>query len=171
MWLTWRAAMVSALYGPGGFYARGERPGCHFRTSVHASPRYAGALLILLRELDEALGLPDRLDLVDVGAGGGELAGQILAAADGDPALASRIAVHAVDVAPRPAGLDPRVRWSSSPPSHITGLVIASEWLDNVPLDVAELGHGGPRLLLVDPGSGAEQQGLRPRPADLGWLR
>jgi len=36
VWMTWRAAMREALYGSGGFYARGERPAAHFRTSVHA---------------------------------------------------------------------------------------------------------------------------------------
>ena len=45
MWTTWRAATQDALYGQEGFYARGERPAAHFRTSVHASPRYAGAVL------------------------------------------------------------------------------------------------------------------------------
>jgi len=39
VWLSWRQAMQAALYGPAGFYARGERPAWHFRTSVHVSPR------------------------------------------------------------------------------------------------------------------------------------
>ena len=71
---------------PGGFYARGERPAAHFRTSVHASPRYAGAILALLRHADAALGHPDRLDLVDIGAGQGELLSQVLALAQHLPA-------------------------------------------------------------------------------------
>src|SRR5215468_7574648 len=64
MWMTWREAMRSALYGPGGFYVRGEPPSRHFRTSTHVSPAYAGAMLRLLREADAALGYPARLDLV-----------------------------------------------------------------------------------------------------------
>ena len=36
--MTWRQAMQAALYGPDGFYARGEPPARHFRTSVHVSP-------------------------------------------------------------------------------------------------------------------------------------
>ena len=85
MWTTWRAATQDALYGQGGFYARGERPAAHFRTSVHASPRYAGAVLALLRHADAALGHPDRLDLVDIGAGQGELLSQVLALAQHPP--------------------------------------------------------------------------------------
>ena len=50
MWMTWREAMRTALYGPAGFYARGEPPSGHFRTSAHVSSAYAGAMLRLLRE-------------------------------------------------------------------------------------------------------------------------
>lgn len=160
--------MWEALYGPDGFYTKGEPPARHFRTSVHASPHYAQALLALLREVDDALGRPTRLDLVDMGAADGRLVGQVLAAAG--PALAGRIAAHAVEVAPRPADADPRIRWRRRPPPHITGLVIASEWLDNVPLDVAELTPAGPRLVLVDRTTGAERLGTVPGRADLSWM-
>ena len=187
MWMTWREAMRTALYGPGGFYARGEPPSRHFRTSAHVSPAYAGAMLGLLREADAALGHPARLDLVDVGAGRGELLGQLLGLIDEagrpgrdrdeatppgrDRGLAARIDARAVEIAPRPAGLDPRIGWQASLPDAITGLVIASEWLDNIPLDVAELTPDGPRLVLVETGSGAERPGPPPRPADLAWSR
>ena len=76
-----------------------------------------------------------------------------------------------MEITPRPDGLDPRIRWRASPPDAITGLVIASEWLDNIPLDVAELTPDGPRLVLVETGSGAERPGPAPRPADLAWSR
>jgi SAM-dependent MidA family methyltransferase len=194
--MTWRQAMQAALYGPGGFYTRGERPARHFRTSVHTSPGYAAAVLELLREVDAGLGWPERIDLVDVGAGGGELLEQVLAAVAGPgppgagppepgPAagglagpdltgrgqgLAGRIAVCAVEVAPRPAGLDPRIRWEREPPAGITGLVIASEWLDNVPLDVVELTATGPAVVQVDPVTGAERPHGQPGPADLAWI-
>jgi SAM-dependent MidA family methyltransferase len=169
--MTWRQAMQTALYGPDGFYTRGEPPARHFRTSVHVSPRYAAAVLDLLRHVDAELGHPGRIDLVDVGAGRGELLGQVLAGAVAEPGLARRIAAHAVEVAPRPAGLDPRIRWAASPPAAITGLVVASEWLDNVPLDVVELTAAGPTLVQVDTGTGAERPGPPPDRADLAWLR
>jgi SAM-dependent MidA family methyltransferase len=171
VWMTWREAMRTALYGPAGFYARGEAPARHFHTSAHASNAYAGAMLSLLREVDAALGHPRRLDLVDVGAGRGELLGQVLNEASRDPGLAARIAARAVEITPRPDGLDPRIRWQASPPAAITGLVIASEWLDNIPLDVAELTAAGPRLVLVETRSGAERPGPPLPPADLAWSR
>ena len=73
--------MHAALYGPSGFYARGEPLARHFRTSVHVSPSYAAAIWELLRQVDAGLGHPGRIDLVDVGAGRGELLEQVLAAA------------------------------------------------------------------------------------------
>ena len=182
VWMTWRAAMQQALYGSGGFYQRGERPAAHFRTSVHASARYAAAVLTLLCHTDAALGHPPRLDLVDIGAGQGELLGQVLALAGqlppGGPAgagtgppLAERITAHAAEVAPRPPGAYDRITWAADPPARITGLAVASEWLDNIPLDVAELGAGGPRLVLVDPGTGAERTGPPVGGTDLAWQR
>jgi SAM-dependent MidA family methyltransferase len=224
--MTWREAMHAALYSPGGFYARGESPARHFRTSVHVSPSYAAAIWELLRQVDAGLGHPGRIDLVDIGAGRGELLEQVLAAAeqgsaaesgcseaDGGPGiggvpgagsapetgsapgadsapgggsaagadgsrgasvasgLAGRIAACAVEVAPRPAGLDPRIGWQRVPPVGITGLVIASEWLDNIPLDVVELTAAGPAVVQVDPATGAERPGRPPDPADLAWVR
>jgi SAM-dependent MidA family methyltransferase len=128
-------------------------------------------MLALLREVDAALGHPGRLDLVDVGAGRGELLGQVLDQADRDRGLAARIAARAVEITPRPDGLDPRIRWHASPPAAITGMVIASEWLDNIPLDVAELTPDGPRLVLVETGTGEERPGPPPSRPDLAWSR
>jgi len=85
--------------------------------------------------------------------------------------LAGRIAACAVEVAPRPAGLDPRIRWERLPPAGITGLVIASEWLDNVPLDVVEMTAAGPTVVQVDPATGAERRHGPPDRADLAWIR
>ena len=50
--------MDRALYGPDGFFVSGAGPAAHFRTSVHASPVFAAALLRLLDQVDAALGHP-----------------------------------------------------------------------------------------------------------------
>jgi SAM-dependent MidA family methyltransferase len=52
----------------------------------------------------------------------------------------------------------------------VTGLVVANEWLDNVPVDTVELSRDGPRLVLVDPATGRERLAGPPGPADLAWL-
>jgi SAM-dependent MidA family methyltransferase len=164
-WVSWQAATERALYAEHGFYRHERQPARHFRTSA-LSTVYIAALVALLGRVDEALGRPRPLDVVDVGAGGGELL-------DGIARLAPRphrLRLTAVEIAPRPAGLDPRIGWTSTIPDGITGLVVANEWLDNVPVDVVEQTADGPRTVLVEPRTGDERTGGPPGAADLAWL-
>jgi len=134
--MTFRKAWDDALYGAGGFYRR-ERPAQHFRTSVHASALFGQALA----KLAAAVGASQ---VVDIGAGSGEL-GQVLRA-------------EGLDV------LD--VELDDELPSVLTGLVVANEWLDNVPCELAELDdEGTPRYLLADLSLGEVVEGN-----DLTWL-
>ena len=167
-WLPWAAAMERALYGSGGFFVR-ERPAAHFRTSAHVSPRFAGAVAELLLRVDAALGHPADLAFVDMAAGGGELAAGVLAALPPEPA--GRLRPYAVELAPRPDGLDPRVTWTREPPAGVRGLLFANEWLDNVPLDTAVLAPSGrPHYVEVHPGTGAERLGGPLTAADAAWV-
>ncbi|MFF0014410.1 SAM-dependent methyltransferase [Streptomyces sp. NPDC005374] len=178
-WSGWRAATEAALYGPDGFYRRPEGPAGHFRTSVHASPLFAGAVARLLCRVDEALGRPARLDFVDMAAGRGELAAGVLATLPAD--VSARTHAYAVDIAGRPPGLDHRIEWLTGPPKDVTGLLFANEWLDNVPVEVTETDSSGvPRQVLVrrdgreklgEPVGGAEAEWLSrwwPLPAEEG---
>ncbi|TDB72592.1 SAM-dependent methyltransferase [Micromonospora sp. KC723] len=188
--MRWRDAMDRALYGPDGFFVAGAGPAAHFRTSVHASPVFTAALARLLIEVDAALGHPARLDVVDVGAGRGELLAALLQAVGaageppssgrgpGEPAgpspstppLAARVRPIAVEKAPRPDRLPRRIGWVGEIPTGIVGLLVATEWLDNVPLDVAVRTAGGWRYLLVDPTTGMESLGPPVDSADHDWL-
>ncbi|MFJ5557995.1 SAM-dependent methyltransferase [Streptomyces sp. NPDC093250] len=165
----WRAAAQEALYGPGGFYRRsGEGPAGHFRTSVHASPLFADAVARLLCRVDEALGRPAELGLVDMAAGRGELVTGVLAALPAD--VAARARAYAVELAGRPAGLDHRIEWRTEPPAGITGLLFANEWLDNVPVEVAEVDPAGvPRTVLVRE-DGTERLGAPVAGVEATWL-
>ncbi|MER7036018.1 hypothetical protein ABT334_34275, partial [Streptomyces albidoflavus] len=78
-WCGWREATRTALYGDEGFYRRPEGPAGHFRTSVHASGLFASAIARLLVRTARELG-SGTVDLVDVGAGRGELLTGVLAA-------------------------------------------------------------------------------------------
>lgn len=168
--IGWRQAMASGLYGPGGFFVRADDgPAGHFRTSVHASPLFAAALLRLVGRIDAALGRPKVFDLVDVGAGRGELLSTLRALLPDD--LAGRARLVGVELAPRPAGLDPAIDWRPEVPDGVTGLLVATEWLDNVPLDLADLDDAGRlRKVLVDPATGAESLGAPVDAADRFWL-
>ncbi|MET8147441.1 SAM-dependent methyltransferase [Actinoplanes sp. NPDC049668] len=168
--------MAGALYGTGGFFTRAaEGPADHFRTSVHASPLFASALLRLIRRVDSALGGPDRLDVVDVGAGRGELLAALRALVNADPAagargLAARIRFTGVEIAPRPAGLPREIGWRRDVPEQLIGVLLATEWLDNVPLDVAEIDtEGRLRRVLVDRVTGLESLGPDVGAADRFW--
>jgi SAM-dependent MidA family methyltransferase len=119
--ITFREGWETALYGPDGFYRR-ERPAAHFRTSVHASALFGQAVARLARAVGAA-------EVVDIGSGSGEL---------GDVLRAEGLSVVEVE-------LDDEL------PAVLGGLVIANEWLDNVPCDLAELDEDGvPRYLLAD---------------------
>jgi SAM-dependent MidA family methyltransferase len=54
-------------------------------------------------------------------------------------------------------------------PKGISGLIIANEWLDNVPCDVVELGPDGPRLVEVA-ADGTERLGREPNDSQQAWL-
>lgn len=123
---TWSDAWEEALYGPSGFFLR-EEPLAHFRTNA-AVPLFAEAVRRLAGLVDDALGRPDPFDVVDLGAGRGELLA-------GLPDVPARWRLTPVDLAP---GMRKDV-----PP--VTGLLVANEWLDNVPMDVLCDG----RLVLV----------------------
>ncbi|MZF91022.1 SAM-dependent methyltransferase [Streptomyces sp. SID5643] len=168
-WRGWRAAAQDALYAPGGFYRRAEGPAAHFRTSVHASPLFAGAVARLLCRVDEALGRPAALDFVDMAAGRGELTGAVLAALPAE--VAARTRAYAVDIAGRPAGLDHRIEWLAEPPQGTTGLLFANEWLDNVPVEVAEVDAAGVARRVLVRRDGTERLGDPVDGAQARWLQ
>ncbi|MFF8959246.1 SAM-dependent methyltransferase [Streptomyces sp. NPDC014894] len=169
VWRGWREATETALYGPGGFYLRPEGPAGHFRTSVHASPLFAGAVARLLLTTAEGLGSgPGAGDpvIVDMGAGRGELLTGVLAALPaGFPVRA-----YAVERAARPGGLDPRIEWTPEPPDGVSGLLFANEWLDNVPADVAEVDDDGVVRQVLVRSDGTERLGDPVSGPDAEWL-
>ena len=154
---TWREAALDALYGPAGFFRR-EQPADHFRTSVHASSLFAGAVRRLAADCGART-------VVDVGAGGGEL---LAALAADDRSLE----LVGVEVAVAPADLPKRIMWTSRFPDDLVDvLVVANEWLDDVPVDVVEIDDDGfPLLVEVDPATGEERLGPLPSVPDRDWL-
>jgi SAM-dependent MidA family methyltransferase len=91
--------------------------------------------------------------VVDIGAGRGELLTQLRAL---DPGLD----LLGVEIAARPAGLDASIVWTTALPESVEGLVVANEWLDDIPCHVVEVADDGRlRLVHVDPTTGAESLG------------
>jgi SAM-dependent MidA family methyltransferase len=135
---------------------------------VHASPLFAGAVARLLCRVDEALGRPVVLDFVDMAAGRGELVTGVLAALPAE--VAARTRAYAVEVAARPDGLDRRIGWLREPPRGLTGLLFANEWLDNVPVEVAEVDAAGVARRVLVRDDGAERLGEPVAGAEAEWL-
>jgi len=130
------AFMEIALYGPGGYY---ERPPIgaegDFVTSPHVHWWFAYALAVVLGELHDAIGTDRPARLVELGAGDGTLARQLLEIV----AAAGPVDYTAVD---RSAGARsslgdvPGVRVAATVddvPDLEETLVFANELLDNLP--------------------------------------
>jgi SAM-dependent MidA family methyltransferase len=140
----WRPAIRHALYGPTGFFvADRDGPAAHFRTSAHASPLFARAVCHLVGEETE---------VVDVGAGRGELVRNIRE-------YRKDLKITAVDLADRPDDLPADIDWRHDIPTGINGLLLATEWLDNVPVDVAEVDDDGVIRLVMVEDDGSEELG------------
>ena len=171
--IPWSTAWHQAHVGPAhlgsahhqGFYRR-HSPERHFATEAQAGP-LAEALAALIREVDTRLGQPRPLTVVDIGAGAGELLTGILGHLDDE--LIGRLEATGIDVRPRPDALDPRIEWvqgeapevvSTIWRNGVTGLIIAHEWLDDLPVDVVQRDDLGTlREVLVDPATGEELLG------------
>lgn len=152
-WVPWREAWQNALYGPDGFFVA-ARPVQHFRTAVTASGLFAEAVLRVVR--DEGFDT-----VVDVGSGSGELLRALHAL---DPGLR----LIGVELGPRPDDLPSSIGWHRDIPAEFDGLLLAHEWLDNIPCDVVELDDAGEaRLVLVDADTGNERLG---EPVESEWL-
>ena len=167
--VPWEQAWAEALYGPDGFFSTGRgAPGSDFRTSATAGAVFARALARLAVRVDEALGHPPAYDLVEVGAGRGRLLLDVAAAVPAG--LAARARLTAVELAPRPPDLPPAVTWTPSLPTGSTGLLLANEWLDDVPCPVVETDDDGVRRVVLVDRDGAEAPGAPVEGRDAAWL-
>ena len=126
-----------------------ERPSAHFTTSAGAL--VAERIAVILRDIDARLGQPEMLDVVDIGCGGGELLALVK---EQCPDLGARVRWTGIDVRPfEIEGVESLVADvpCALPRGKLRGLVMAHEWLDEIPCDIVERdGHGIDRLVLVD---------------------
>lgn len=154
-WLPWVDAWETSLYGPAGFYRRAV-PADHFTTAPALGSVFAEMVGRIAREA----GLHR---VVDVGAGSGELVRALHAS---DPALR----LTAVELRPRPADLPAAIEWTDDVPDQIDGVVIANEYLDNVPCPVVERADDGVVRLVEVSQTGRERLGDPAPEPDVAWL-
>lgn len=151
--------MELALYGPGGFYERppvGERG--HFVTSPHVHPVFADLLRLALLELRRALGEPEPFPVVELGAGDGTLARQLIesfADVDGVALAYAAVEVSAgarAELARSGFRVEERL---SNVPQHERACVLANELVDNLPFRRLRSSGSGPVEVRIGLNDGA----------------
>ena len=153
--ITFARFMEAALYDPhGGYFSDGAPVGERgdFVTSPHVSPAFGFLVARQLAEMWELLDRPTPFHVVEVGAGDGTLARQLIAASR--PLVPTPLSYVAVEPSPRAQralrGLEvlavPRL---SDVPRGVAGVVLANELLDNLPFHRVRMTEQGPVELLV----------------------
>lgn len=153
--ITFAEFMHLALYGRGGFYEEPPvGPDGAFVTSPHIHPVFGELLARAIRELWSLLGAPDPFRFVEVGAGDGTLARQLLGSLTDVPlhstavevSPGARRALEAID------GLD--AVFDELPAD--ADVVLAHELLDNMPFRLLrgdreiQVGSAGDRLVEIE---------------------
>jgi SAM-dependent MidA family methyltransferase len=145
--------MEAALYDPDhGYYGAGradEGEEDDYVTAVDF-PGFADALARQVADGWGRLGEPDPLDVVEVGAGTGDLAADVIeAVAEEAPGAADALAYRAVETSParREALADRGIPTAErlEDVDDLTGLVLGNEVLDAVPVHVVRRTPDGPR--------------------------
>ena len=157
-WLPFSAWMNDALYAPGlGYYAAGSPKFAtrtdsataagsgDFVTAPMLTPLFGRTLAAQVAQILGATGSPDVLEF---GAGSGELAADILGALD---TLGITARYHILEVSAdlrdrqqrRLAAWGPRVQWLGQAPAVFTGCIIANEVLDAMPVECFRWSESG----------------------------
>lgn len=170
-WMPFADYMDFVLYAPGlGYYAAGAHKlgaGGDFTTAPEISPVFAASLAT---QCAEVLGTLGGGDVLEIGAGSGALAADLLLAlaAHGAPLSRYRILETSPDLRERqrarlatlPTGLAARIEWLDAIPDQaFTGLVLANEVIDALPVERFRIHADGVEML------GIAWQDGRPRAA------
>lgn len=164
--VPWSTAWDVAAIGAHGFYrSTAGRAEDTFTTDVTAGPKVAERICDLAGDrLAALLSEHAAVTVTDVGAGDGTLLTQLMSALP--RAVADGLRWRALDVRERPAGLDARIEWITGD-ARITapglprgpGLVVAHEFLDDIPCDVVQIDEDRRRRLVLVRADGHESMG------------
>lgn len=159
-WIDFTRYMELALYAPGlGYYSGGAKKFGHggdFVTAPEISPLFAQSLA---RQAAQVLQMTSG-DLLELGAGTGKLAAELLLELDRLDQLPGRYLILEVSAYLRdlqrqalaarlPAELLGRVQWLDALPQRFSGAVLANEVLDALPVHVVKTAAAGPLELGV----------------------
>lgn len=163
--LTVAAFMQLALYHPAlGYYTRAPRRtgrAGDFYTSVDVGPQFGALLAAQIDEMRRLLAGGDaEIDLVEAGAGNGQLARDVLDAAESRyPELHAAVRLTLVETSPAARARQPetlgrhraRLRGRTTDlPDRISGVILANELLDALPTHAVAMTADGLREVFVD---------------------
>ena len=170
--------MQLALYAPElGYYVAGNRKfgaGGDFVTAPEVSGLFGR---VIARQVAPSLRAMDRPRVLEFGAGSGKLAADVMSALDAFDALPAQYCILEVSpelverqrrlVADRLPRLAARFTWLSDWPDEFSGVVLANEVLDAMPVERFRITDGAPTRLGVTLDGGVFCLEGRPAP---GWL-
>jgi SAM-dependent MidA family methyltransferase len=146
--LPFRDWMNTALYAPGlGYYAAGARkfgPDGDFVTAPELTPLFGRTLAT---DVAAIISASEARHVLELGAGSGKLARDILTGLDALGAKVQRYSIVEVsaDLAERQRETlkgDARVQWQTALPSNVDGAIVMNEVLDALPPDIVSRRSG-----------------------------
>ena len=147
--------MEIALYGEHGYYANRPKPGADYATSPQTHPAFGSLIAGYLYRAWIALDEPRCFDVVELGAGDGGLARDIVDAVSVSRAKGTvarfrdALDYHAFDICPRGSAITIDELSDLTP---IVGCVVSNELLDAFPVHRFTTREGGLQELYVDIG-------------------
>jgi SAM-dependent MidA family methyltransferase len=175
-WIGFDRYMEIALYAPGlGYYSAGARkfgPGGDFTTAPEISRLFGGCVA---RQCAEILGALGRGSILEIGAGSGRLAADVLLRLDALGCLPERYLVLEISadlrerqrrsIADAVPHLARRVEWLDAPPDvAFDGVVLANEVLDALPVTRFRRQSGAAECEEMGVARDGMQLGWAPRP-------
>jgi len=184
--ITFADYMAACLYEPGlGYYTSpGRKVGAEgdFYTSSNVHALFGRLIAREIVRMDELLGGPERFDLVEVGAGNGRLARDILDYLHAEaPALYRRLTCRLIEAEPSLRAIQEemlgvhttRTFWNtpeelSAGALTLTGCLYSNELIDSFPVHLVEMTPDGLREVYVTLCDGAPAEELgRPSTPEL----
>lgn len=155
-WLPFSRFMDAALYAPGlGYYAAGATKfggGGDFVTAPELTPLFGRTLAHAIAPVL----LATNGEVLELGAGSGRLAADVLGELEALGRLPARYAILDVSADLRERQretirravphLADRVHWLDALPEHFSGVIVGNEVLDALPVEVVHWTDAGPRV-------------------------
>ncbi|MDB5904624.1 MAG: hypothetical protein JWM26_3502 [Betaproteobacteria bacterium] len=176
-WISFSRYMALALYAPGlGYYSAGSTKlgaAGDFVTAPELSALFGRSLA---RQVAQVIGqgIPD---VIEVGAGSGALAAELLNALDASGDLPERYLILelSADLRERQRSrikaaaphLLPRVEWLDTLPPQVDALLLANELLDAVPASLVRMSEGAIEEVGVALADGNFERAARPATGEL----